>query len=300
MAMLVAGVFAANLSVIYISIAVSIIAAVTLAAGVLLRRRELFGEPGAAPRRAQPGWAGAEPVKARPVLARPAADDRVTAGRGAPREDDRRGHEHQDDPAARLRKAGSGAAAGTGSARWPASIAAKGAPAAARRGGRPVGRGRAARSPSGREPAAREPGAREPARSDLAGRDRTGHERGDRDPAGREPAAREAIGGEPVPTGSTGRGPGWPAPPGRAAGPGRPPGPGRDQDRAAAPPGREHAGRGQGRAGERDRAAAARAGCARPAPGQDRDQEAPARGGREQAGQERDEAAAGQPAEAFR
>src|SRR5262249_30644087 len=45
---------------------------------------------------------------------------------------------------------------------------------------------------------------------------------------------------------------------------------------------------------------AARAGRARPAPGQDRDQEAPARGGREQAGQERDEAAAGQPAEAVR
>ena len=296
MVMLVAGVFAANLSVIYLSIAVSIIAAVTLAAGVLLRRRELFGEAGAAPRRAQPGWSGAEPAKARPVLARPAADDRVTAGRGAPREDDRRGHEHQDDPAARLRKAGSGTAAGTGSARWPASIAAKGAPAAARRGGRPVGRGRAARSPSGREPAAREPGAREPARGDRAGRDRTGHERGDREPAGREPVAREAVGQEPVPAGSTG----WPPPPGREAGPDRPAEPGRDQDPAAAPPGREHAGRGQGRAGERDRAAAARAGRARPAPDQDRDQEAPARGGREQAGQERDEAAAGQPAEAFR
>jgi len=296
MVMLVAGVFAANLSVIYLSIAVSIIAAVTLAAGVLLRRRELFGEAGAAPRRAQPGWSGAEPAKARPVLARPAADDRVRAGRGAPREDDRRGHEHQDDPAARLRKAGSGTAAGTGSARWPASIAAKGAPAAARRGGRPAGRGRAARSPSGREPAAREPGAREPARGDRAGRDRTGHERGDREPAGREPVAREAIGQEPVPAGSTG----WPPPPGREAGPGRPAEPGRDQDPAAAPPDREHAGRGPGRAGERDRAAAARAGRARPAPGQDRDQEAPARGGREQAGRERDEAAAGQPAEAFR
>src|SRR5262249_8487876 len=137
MAMLVAGVFAASLGVSYLSIAVRIIAGVTRAAGVLLGRRELSGEPGAAPRRAQPGWAGAEPAKARPVLARPAADDRVTAGRGAPREDDRRGHEHQDDPAARLRKAESGAAAGTGSARWPASIAAKGAPAAARRGGRP-------------------------------------------------------------------------------------------------------------------------------------------------------------------
>jgi hypothetical protein len=300
MAMLVAGAFAANLRLIYLSIAVSILAAVTLAAGVLLRRRGLFGEAGAAPRRAQAGQAGAETAKARPVPARPAADGRIPAGRGAPREDNRRDGEPQGDPAARLRKAGSGTAAGTGSARWPASIAAKGAPAAARRGGgRQAGRGRAARSPSGREPAAREPGAREPARSDWAGRDRTGHERGDREPAGREPAAREAIGREPVPTGSTGPGTGWPPPPGREAGPGRPAEPGRDQASAAAPPGREHAGRGPGRGGERDRAAP-RAGRARTTPGRDRDKEAPARGGREQAGRERDEAAAGEQAEAFR
>ena len=39
MAILVAGVSAANLGLIYLSIAVSILAAVTLAVGVLLRRR---------------------------------------------------------------------------------------------------------------------------------------------------------------------------------------------------------------------------------------------------------------------
>ena len=108
MAMLVAGVAAANLALIYLSIAVSIFAAVTLAVGVLLRRRELFGETGAAPQRDQPGWAAAG--TARPVPVRPAADDRVTAGRRARREDTRRDGEQPGGLAARLRKAGSGAA----------------------------------------------------------------------------------------------------------------------------------------------------------------------------------------------
>jgi len=307
MAMLVAGVSAANLGLIYLSIAVSIVAAVTLAVGVLLRRRELFGEAGAATRSAQLGWPAAETAKARPVPVQPAAGDRVPADRGSRRKDDRRDGEQQGDVAARLRKAGSGTAADAGPARWPASIAAKGASETARRGGEhPAGRGRAARSPSGREPAAREPGAREPARDDWAGR-----ERGDPEPAGREPAAREAMGRESVPTGSTGRGAGWPPPrPGREAGPGRPATPGRDrasagrnreagrdQDPAAARPDREHAGRGRGRGGERDRAAAARADRPRAASVQDRDQAAAARRDREHAG--RDEAAAGQ-AEAFR
>ena len=140
----------------------------------------------------------------------------MTAGRGGRREGDRRDGEQQGDLAARQRKAASGTAADPGSARWPASIAAKGAPPAARRGGgHSGGRGRAARPPSVREPAAREPGAREPARGDSAGL-----ERGDREPAGREPAARDAVG--------------------------------RDQDPAAARPDREQAGRGQ----ERDEAAA--------------------------------------------
>src|SRR5262249_21236885 len=128
-AVLVAGVSAANLALIYVSIAVSILAAITLAVGVLLRRRELFGETGAAPQRDQPGWAA--PEAARPVSVRPAAD-RVTADHGSRREDTRRDGEQPGDLAARLRKAGPGAAAATGPARWPASIAAKGAPATAR------------------------------------------------------------------------------------------------------------------------------------------------------------------------
>src|SRR6516165_4874747 len=107
MAMLVAGVSAANLGLIYLSIAVSIVAAVTLAVGVLLRRRELFGEAGAATRSAQLGWPAAETGRARPVPVQAAAGDRVPADRGSRRKDDRRDGEQQGDVAARLRKAGS-------------------------------------------------------------------------------------------------------------------------------------------------------------------------------------------------
>jgi len=293
MAILVAGVAAANLALIYVSVAVSIFAAVTLAVGVVLRRRELFGETGAAPQRDQPGWIAAG--TARPVPVRPAADNRVAADRGARREGSRRDGEQPGGLAARLRRAGP--APDPGSARWPASIAAKGAPAEARRGDEhATGGGRVTRPPAGRGPASREP-----ARADWAGR-----ERDDRDPAKREPAAPETAGREPVPTGSTERGAGWPPPPGSVAGPGGPAEPGRDRAGAgrgqgppAARPDREHAAPGRRRR-ERDRAAAARADHARTPPGHDRDQEAPARRDREQAGRGRGEAAAGQQAEAFR
>src|SRR5437016_3058125 len=70
MAMLVAGVFSANLGLIYASIAVSILAALTLGVGVLLRRRELFGEATAADIR--PGWATADGAGARSAGIRPA------------------------------------------------------------------------------------------------------------------------------------------------------------------------------------------------------------------------------------
>src|SRR5262249_59067049 len=128
MAILVAGVSAASLGLIYLAIAVSILAATTLAVGVLLRRREIFGEAEAAPRSPEPGWAAAEPAKARPVPVWPAAGDRVTADHGGRPGDNRHEGEQQGD-VARLRRAGSGTAADTGSARWPASIAAKGTPA---------------------------------------------------------------------------------------------------------------------------------------------------------------------------
>src|SRR5260370_16337697 len=77
MVLLVVGVSAANLGLIYLSIAVSILAAVTLAVGVLLRRREIFGAAGAPPESARPGRAPvdaerAPPVPVRPVPARPA------------------------------------------------------------------------------------------------------------------------------------------------------------------------------------------------------------------------------------
>jgi len=294
MAILIAGVAAANLALIYLSIAVSILGAVTLAVGVLLRRRELFAETGAAPQRDQPGWTAAE--TARPVPVRPPADDRVAADGGARREDTRHDGQQPGGPAARSRKAGSGAARDPGPAQWPASIAAKGAPATARRGEHTTGGGRGTRPPAGRRPAPRE----------SARADRAGPERDDRDLAAREAAAREAAGREPAPTGSAGRGAGWPPRPGSGARPGRPAEPGRDragagrsQGPATARPDRQHAAAGGGR-GERDRAAAARADPARTPPGHDRDQEAPARGDREQAGRGRGEATAGPQAEAFR
>jgi len=58
MALLVAGASSASLGLVYASIAVSILAALTLGAGVLLRRRELFGAAEAAGTR--PGWAAAD------------------------------------------------------------------------------------------------------------------------------------------------------------------------------------------------------------------------------------------------
>src|SRR6266699_2459081 len=73
--MLVAGVSSASLGLIYAAIAVSLLATVTLGAGVLLRRRELFGEAGAAD--APPGRAAADTARAWPAGARPAG---VTAG----------------------------------------------------------------------------------------------------------------------------------------------------------------------------------------------------------------------------
>src|SRR5690348_10419757 len=146
MAMLVAGVFSASLGLIYASIAVSILAALTLGVGVLLRRRELFG--GAAAGDVRPGWAAAGVAGARPAAIRPdgiravatgpasagqpagagqPADGRARTDRGG-----RGGGEQDGDLAERPRTAASGA--GSGSARWPGSIAAKGASVAGRHG----------------------------------------------------------------------------------------------------------------------------------------------------------------------
>ena len=220
MAMLVAGVFSASLGLIYASIAVSILAALTLGAGVLLRRRELFGAATAGD--IQPGWAAADAAATRSVEGRPAsiraaatgpgagqssgagqvADDRVRTGRGG-RGDDA---EKDGDLAERPQKAASGA----GSGRWPGSIAAKGVSTAGRRGGehsaaRAAGRGRAVRPASGtgsaaRDPAARAPAPREPARGDRARteRDRAGRAPGDREPAGRPWGDREPARDEPA------------------------------------------------------------------------------------------------------
>ena len=336
MAMLVAGAATANLSLIYLSIAVSILAVSALAVGVLPRRREIFGTSGAAPEGVKPGWGAAK-------AARPTAGDRVLKNRGGRadgRQDDR---EQQPDPAARLQKATSGAGADPASRRWPGSIAAKGAPATARRGGgRPAGRGRPARSPSGREPAAREPagrepaareprarepgarepGAREPARGDWAGRDKAARTGGGREPAGRGTAGRDATGREPVPTGSTGRGAGWLPPEGRVARPGSGPDgpaePGRDLAGAGRnrQPGRPGRGREQAAArADRDQAvartdrdqAAARTDRDQAAARTDREQQRPGRDRRDgdraaaaRADRDRDETAAAQRAEAFR
>src|SRR5437899_12666835 len=81
MAMLVAGVFSASLGLIYASIAVSILAAVTLGAGVLLRRRELFGV--ATTGDSRPAWAAADVAGTRPAGSRPPGLRAAAAGPGA-------------------------------------------------------------------------------------------------------------------------------------------------------------------------------------------------------------------------
>ena len=201
MAMLVAGVFSASLGLIYASIAVSILAALTLGVGVLLRRRELFG--GAAAGDIRPGRAAADVAGARPAVipsagiqaagtgtagaaqeagARQAADDRPRTDRGATGDD---GGEKDGDLAEGPRKAASGA--GPGAGRWPGSIAAKGASVTGRRGGEhaaahAVGRGRSARPAPGTGQSARDPAAQAPAPGEPAGGDPA---RTERDRAGR-------------------------------------------------------------------------------------------------------------------
>src|SRR5579859_7959491 len=109
MATLVAGVVSANLMLIYLSIAGSILAAVTLGAGVFLRRRELFGDAGAGG--TQRGWAAvAGSAGTVPSGAAQMAGDRARAGRAGCRDD----RQDPDDLADRVRKA---TASGTGSGR---------------------------------------------------------------------------------------------------------------------------------------------------------------------------------------
>ena len=55
-AVLVAGVLATSLALVYLSIGVSVLAAVLLAIGVILRRGEIFGEAGATAATGQPAW----------------------------------------------------------------------------------------------------------------------------------------------------------------------------------------------------------------------------------------------------
>src|SRR5580704_13606921 len=139
MAMLVAGVSSASLKLNYASIAVSILAAITLGAGVLLRRRELFGEAGAGDTR--PGWAAAEararPAGDRAIGARAAEDwaaeapraagagraagDPARAGHGGKGDGGRDDGDKSGDLAERLRKPATGGAA-AGSSRWPGAI----------------------------------------------------------------------------------------------------------------------------------------------------------------------------------
>jgi hypothetical protein len=279
MAMLVAGVFSASLGLIYASIAVSILAALTLGAGVLLRRRELFGE--IRPHRAAADVAGAiatGPGAGQSSGAGQIADDRARTGRAG------RGNGGGD-----LSEGSQQAASGAGSGQWPGSIAAKGASATGRRGGErsaahAAGRGRAVRPGPGTGPAARTPAPREPARGDRARteRDRGGRAPGDREPAGRpwgdrepawdEPAARDRERGGPEPAGSelAGRGRGG----GETAG-------------------RERPGSGRGRPGQDRGYAAARADRAGGYRDHDQDRDAAAQAGRDQAAAEREPAAWG-------
>src|SRR5690242_16038404 len=60
MALLAAGVFASSLELVYVSIGISILAAIVLSAGVLLRRGEIFGAAGAARQGAASDWPTAD------------------------------------------------------------------------------------------------------------------------------------------------------------------------------------------------------------------------------------------------
>ena len=80
---LVSGVIASSLPLVYASIAVSVLSAVLLAAGVLLRRGEIFGEAGTAapargrrpgrhrPGQVHPSWSAGGPVFPGPAGAPP-------------------------------------------------------------------------------------------------------------------------------------------------------------------------------------------------------------------------------------
>ena len=67
-ALLAAGVFASSLELVYVSIGVSILAAVLLSAGVILRRREIFGTAEAA-RLGMPASRPAADIAAVPAMA---------------------------------------------------------------------------------------------------------------------------------------------------------------------------------------------------------------------------------------
>ena len=66
-AVLVAGVLATSLALVYLSIGVSVLASVLLAVGVILRRREIFGEAGAAAASRRPAGP-VTPVTGTPVM----------------------------------------------------------------------------------------------------------------------------------------------------------------------------------------------------------------------------------------
>jgi hypothetical protein len=67
LAVLVAGVLATSLALVYLSIGVSVLALVLLAIGLILQRREIFGETGAAAVGGQPAWP-VTPVTGTPVM----------------------------------------------------------------------------------------------------------------------------------------------------------------------------------------------------------------------------------------
>jgi hypothetical protein len=115
LALLAAGVFASSLELVYVSIAVSILAAVLLSAGVILRRGEIFGT---APGTERPGAVTSRPTA--DVTAVPAmADGRNgAAARGDRKADDRTNGARQGTPAAADASPGV-APTVIGAASWP-------------------------------------------------------------------------------------------------------------------------------------------------------------------------------------
>ena len=129
---LVVGVLTTSLVLVYVSIGVSVLASVLLAAGVLARWREIFGEAGAAPDSRPPTWAADSGVGAATMVGGRASDS--PAERAARRG---RGRFRQWQPGSAVRLGSRSRWRRTGSGRLSDDRPGEGAPGERPRPGRP-------------------------------------------------------------------------------------------------------------------------------------------------------------------